>query len=169
MAGFRLPVFRLPHWGIVLCAGFIAGTAATLAQVALWLLFTADFPGVLFRDARLTAALVLGARVLPPPATFDAGVLLIATVIHFALSAAYAAMLYPFVACRRYLWAVAAGAIFGVALYVVNLYGFAALFPWFVQARGWIAAAAHVAFGVAAATTCRFLRVNCGGHRAGGH
>jgi hypothetical protein len=57
-------------------AGVIAGTLATLIQVLLWLIFTDDFSAILFRDARLTAALVLGASVLPPPATFDAGVML---------------------------------------------------------------------------------------------
>jgi hypothetical protein len=169
MAGFRFPIFRLPDWGIVVCAGFVAGTAATLVQVLLWLLFTPDFPGILFRDARLTAALVLGARVLPPPATFGAAIFVVATVIHFALSIAYAAILCPLVARHGNVWAVAAGAVFGVALYVVNLYGFAALFPWFVQARGWIAAVAHVAFGVSAVASCRFLRFRCEGSRAGGH
>jgi hypothetical protein len=165
----RPPHPVITYGALILAAGVVSGTAATLVQVALWLLFTADFPGVLFRDARLTAALVLGARVLPPPATFDFAVLAVATVIHFALSVAYAAILYPLVAHRGYLWAVMAGTVFGMALYVVNLYGFAALFPWFAQARGWIAAAAHVAFGVSASTACRFLLVRCGGHRAGGH
>jgi hypothetical protein len=37
--------------------------------------------------------LVLEKQVLPPPATFDAGVMLTATLMHFTLSVAYAALL----------------------------------------------------------------------------
>ncbi|MGA8147390.1 MAG: hypothetical protein WB870_07435 [Gallionellaceae bacterium] len=48
-----------------------------------------------------------------------------------------------------------AGVGFGVALYVVNLYGFTAIFPWFAQSRGWITLIAHGVFG--------FLRA-CKGH-----
>ena len=54
-------------WLAVLCAGIVAGVLATLVQVLLWLVFTDDFMALLLRDARLTAALVLGQKVLPPP------------------------------------------------------------------------------------------------------
>lgn len=165
----RLCAFRLPHWAIILCAGLVAGVVSTLAQVLLWLLFSSDFPGILFRDARLAAALVLGTHVLPPPATFDVAVWIAATIIHFALSIVYAAMLYPYTARVSGYRALLAGTVFGVALYGVNFYGWTQVFPWFVQARGWIAAAAHVAFGLAAAVSCWFLTFRCGGRTAGGH
>lgn len=159
---------RLPRWMIILGAGLFAGIMSTVVQMLLWLLFTGDFPHLLFRDARLAAALVLGAHVLPPPATFDVAAWIAATAIHFALSVVYAAMLCPFIARAASHRALAAGAVFGGALYVVNFYGWTEVFPWFVQARGWIAAAAHVAFGLAAAGACRFLAVRCGESRAGG-
>jgi hypothetical protein len=37
---------------------------------------------------------------------------------------------------------------FGLAIYVVNFYGFTALFPWFADARGWIAILSHAVFGL---------------------
>ena len=155
-------IVRLPRWGVIVGAGVAAGTVATAVQVLLWLVSAAGFPGVLFRDARLTAALVLGSQVLPPPATFDVSVWVVATAIHFALSIAYAALAGP-LALRLPGWRGAlAGALFGAALYVVNLYGFAALFPWFAQARGGAAAAAHVAFGVTAVAAYRFLLLRYG-------
>lgn len=43
------------------------------------------------------------------------------------------------------------------ALYAVNLYGFTALFPWFAQLRDWITIAAHLVFGVTAASVYRWL------------
>ncbi len=161
--------YRLPRWGIPLCTGIVAGAAATVAQVLLWLVFTADFPAVLWRDARLTAALVMGSRVLPPPATFDAVVWLVAAAIHLALSIFYAALLGYLAARLGGMRALVAGAVFGIALYVINLYGFTALFPWFIQARGWIAAAAHIAFGVTGVAVYRYLLLRNAGSRPGGH
>lgn len=150
-------IVGLPRWGIMVGAGIAAGTVATAVQVLLWLALSAGFPGVLFRDARLTAALVLGRQVLPPPATFDTAVWVAATLIHFTLSIAYAALIGPLAQRLAGARLLVSGAVLGIALYVVNLYGFAALFPWFAQARGWIAAAAHVAFGVTAVAAYRFL------------
>lgn len=164
-----ISISRLRHWEIILYTGVAAGIAATVVQVLLWLAFAAPFPDVLFRDARLTAALVLGSRVLPPPDSFDASVWLVATFIHFALSIAYAALLGPLASRLSGIRALLAGAVFGMALYVVNLYGFSAVFPWFAQARGGIAAAAHVAFGVSAVVVYRRLRVRHAGFRPGAH
>jgi hypothetical protein len=141
-------------------AGVIAGSLATLMQVLLWLLFTDDFPVILFRDARLTAALVLGESVLPPPATFDVGVMLTATLIHFTLSIAYAAVLAALTARLDVIVAFLVGAGFGIALYMINLYGFTAIFPWFVQARGWIALLAHGVFGMAVILVCRWRDIS---------
>lgn len=148
-----------PGWRAIVWAGVVAGVIATLAQVLLWLVFTDDFPAILFRDARLTAALVLGRAVLPPPATFDTAVVLVATFIHFALSIVYAALLALLAARLRALAALLAGAVFGVALYAVNLYGFTELFPWFAEARGWIAVVTHVVFGVTSVLVFRLLHI----------
>jgi hypothetical protein len=150
---------RQSGWRVTIWAGVIAGTLATLIQVLLWLVFTDDFPAILFRDARLTAALVLGGSVLPPPATFDASIMLAATLVHFALSIAYAALLAPLAVRLGGVSAYLAGAAFGVALYTVNLYGFTAIFPWFALARGWIALIAHGVFGVTVISVYRCLDI----------
>jgi hypothetical protein len=47
--------------------------------------------------------------------------------------------------------ALVTGAAFGVLLYIVNFYGFTALFPWFAMARNWVSIVAHAVFGLAAA------------------
>lgn len=144
-------------WRVMIWAGVMAGVVPTLTQILLWLVFADDFPAILYRDARLTAAMVLGGSVLPPPATFDVGVMLTATLIHFMLSITYAALLALSVARLDTIPALLAGAGFGVALYMVNLYGFTAIFPWFVQARGWITLIAHAVFGVTAISVCRWM------------
>lgn len=142
---------RWPRGAALAFAAFAAGTVSTIAQVVLWALFTDAWPAVLHRDARLAAALVLGPSVLPPPASFDATVMAVATVVHFALSLAYAALVAWLVDRRSPAQAAALGAAFGVVLYMVNMHGATWLFPWFAAARDWITVAAHFVFGVVAA------------------
>lgn len=151
-------------------AGVVAGTVATLIQLLLWLIFADDFPAILFRDARLTAALALGESVLQPSASFDAGIMLVAVLLHFTLSIAYAALFAQLVAgVDSGYSALLAGAGFGVVLYIVNLYGFTAIFPWFAAARGWIALSAHVVFGATAISVYRCLTIGPVRSRPGGH
>jgi len=143
-------------WRAALLAGMVAGIIATAVQIVLWLATGREFPATLFRDARLAAAIVVGRTVLTPPTAFDASVLLIATLVHFALSAAYGLVLAPIVARLRPSASFAAGAVFGLALYGINMYGFAALFPWFEVTRDWITIAAHLVFGVSIAAVYRW-------------
>ena len=145
-------------WPAAIWAGVAAGILATLAQILMWLL-SADAPvwTLLLRDARLTAAIVLGRGVLAPPATFDAGVMLIAAVIHFGLSIGYGVTVALMTVRTSARVAVLIGALFGVALYVVNLYGFTAIFPWFADVRGWVTLVTHIVFGVAAAAAYRLF------------
>jgi hypothetical protein len=138
-------------------AGIVAGALATLVQMALWSIFTDALPAILFRDGRFAAALLLGRGVLPPPASFDAWVMLVATFVHFALSIAYGLMLAPLIARLSTRLSLLAGTAFGLGLYIVNLDGFTAIFPWFEESRDWIAMVAHVAFGLFAAGTYRLL------------
>ena len=132
-------------------AGIVAGILATLVQVVLWAVFTDALPAIIFRDARFAAAIVMGRGVLPPPATFDWEVMLVATLVHFALSVAYGLILSALKSRLRAASSLLAGAVFGLCLYAVNMYGFTSVFPWFNDSRGWITAVTHVAFGMSAA------------------
>lgn len=151
--GFAEP--RRPDWRAGALAGILAGVAATGVQLLLWLLLTDALPQILFRDARLAAAIVLGPDVLPPPADFDAGVMAVATLVHLALSALYGLLLAALIAGLDRRRSLMAGAAFGLGLFVVNMYGFTAFFPWFAVARDGITLAAHLAFGVSAAAIYR--------------
>lgn len=143
---------RLIPW---LVAAVAAGTLSTVVQVLLWLLFTDHWPAILFRDARLAAALLIGPSVLPPPSTFDVTVMAVATVVHFALSLLYAVLVALLVERRPARRVVIVGAAFGLVLYVVNMHVFTWIFPWFAQARDWITVVAHLAFGIVAAVAYR--------------
>jgi len=142
---------------MALVAGLGAGVVATLAQIALWWLAGMPLPETLFRDARLTAALVMGTDVLPPPSTLQWTILLVATLIHFLLSVVYALIAAPLASRLRNGSALFAGALYGLAIYVVNLYGFTLLFPWFAVARDWVTLLTHLVFGVALAAGYRLF------------
>jgi hypothetical protein len=139
------------QWRSAALAGIAAGIVATAAQLALWWAASDPLPAILFRDARLTAAIVMGRAVLPPPPTFDGSVMLIATLIHFALSIVYGLALSIFVSRVPMRPALLLGAAFGLCLYAINMYGFTWIFPWFEATRDGVTAATHVIFGLVAA------------------
>ncbi len=146
------------NWGAALCAGIFAGVAATVAQVALWSILLEDaLPWMLYRDARLTAAVLMGREVLPPPATLDWQVMAVATLIHFMLSIAYG-LIFPSLISRLNIkrW-LAAGLIYGLAIYGINMYGMTFIFPWFSEVRDWITIVAHVVFGISLACAYKKL------------
>lgn len=142
---------------MVLMAGFGAGVIATAVQIALWWLVEKPVLETLFRDARLTAALVMGPAILPPPSTARWDILLVATLIHFVLSFAYALIPAHWASRLRTGPLLLAGAFYGLGIYVVNMYGFTVLFPWFAAARDWVTLIAHIVFGVVLLGGCRLL------------
>ncbi len=139
---------------MVLLSGLFAGTMATLAQMALWWLLDKPILPTLIRDAHLTAAMAMGPVVLAPPLSLRWNILLVATLIHFALSALYAIGPALLVCRWRTAQALAAGLLYGLAIYAVNLHGFTAFFPWFAVSRDWPTIAAHAVFGMALAGCC---------------
>lgn len=145
-----------PNWLVAAGAGIAGGTIATLVQIGLW--WSASLPAVelLLRDARLAAAIVMGRGVLPPPASFDWTVMLVATLLHFALSTAYGLLLAPLIAGARLFAAAMTGLFFGLILFGTNMYVFTLLFPWFEASRDWITAVTHAAFGVIIAVTYKW-------------
>ena len=138
-------------------SGVAAGILATLAQLFLWSVFTDALPTIFFRDARFTAAIVMGRAVLPSPTSLDWLVMLVATLLHFALSIAYGLVLAWLTSHLGLVLSLLAGAAFGLFVYAVNMYGFTTVFPWFEAARDWITVAAHFVFGIAAAGVYKML------------
>lgn len=133
--------------------GLVAGAAFMMMEMGLVAL-AGDSP---WGPPRMIAAIVMGEGVLPPPATFDLMILMAAMAVHFMLSIVIGVG-FAFVA-RRFglVMAVVAGAVLGLGLYVVNFYGFTAIFPWFAMARNTISIVSHIAFGVVLGLSYRML------------
>lgn len=144
-------------WTAAILAGLAAGALATILEIVLWLLFTDALPGIFFRDARFAAAIVMGPSVLSPTAGLDWRMLLVATIVHFDLSVVYGLILCAMIWRLHMLSSLVVGAFFGVLLYVLNMYGFTAAFPWFAATRDWITFVAHLTFAMTAAGTYRVL------------
>lgn len=145
------------NWRAALAAGIVAGTVATAAQVILWWTFTDDLPEIFFRDTRLTAAILLGQSVLPPPATSDRMVILVAGLIHVLLSMAYGLALACVISRLTRRTALLAGCVFGLILYAVNMHIVTNVYPWFSPARDWITVVTHVIFGISLAAIYKAL------------
>lgn len=91
----------------------------------------------------------MGQGVLPPPATFDFAIVMVAMLVHFALSVGYGLLLGWIVHRMGMGMALLTGAGFGlIAVYLVNFHLIApAVFPWFTMAQNWVSVLSHVVFG----------------------
>lgn len=134
-------------WPAVLGASLVAGLAFMMIEMALVALTGGGFWG----PPRMIAAMVLGAEVLPPPASFDLTVMLAAIAIHMPLSFIYGLVLGWMLSHVGGSLGRAAltGSLLGLALYVVNFHLIApAAFPWFVSSQGWVSIISHAMFGL---------------------
>jgi hypothetical protein len=133
----------------IIWSGIIAGLAFMMVEMFLLGTFTDQN---IFNPPRMMAAIVMGKGVLPSPGSgFNMGVMSVAMMVHLALSLVYAGILSIFISNMKMGLALFTGAVFGLVLYLVNFYGFTALFPWFAMARNWMSILSHIMFGVVAA------------------
>ena len=140
-----------PDWRAAVWAGIIAGVVFLVLEMAMVAMFLGGSP---WDPPRMMAAIVLGERVLPMPGQpppLTATVVLAALGVHFVLSTIYALILSALLARLPSRAAIAVGTVFGATLYIVNFYGFTAVFPWFAMARNWVSIFAHAVFGLAVA------------------
>ena len=134
-------------WAASGWAGVAGGIVLLAIQTLLPPLITGESP---VSAARRIAAIAMGGSALTPPTGMTPFVFLAAAAVHLPLSLIYARLLAAIVRDWSAARSAAMGALFGACLYALNYYAFAALFPWFMQARGWIGLGSHIAFGVTA-------------------
>ena len=128
-------------------AGIIAAIVFMMLEMVLVATIGGDSP---WGPPRMIAAIALGKGVLPPPASFDMTILLVAMAIHLILSIVLAIVFAMIADAARWsgMTCVIAGLVFGIVIYLVNFYGMTAMFPWFAMARGSISIFAHAMFGL---------------------
>jgi len=133
-------------WNDGVWAGLIAGVVFMMTEMLLVWLVQGDSP---WGPPRMIAAMILGEEVLPP-ATFSLGTILVAMMVHFALSIIYGLIGAWIVHRFDMVGALMIGAVYGFAIYIVNFHVIVpALFSWFVTARGGVSLVSHILFGMA--------------------
>lgn len=147
MTSLRTRVRHIVDWKAAIIAGLIAGAVFLLVLLVAYPLVTGGTPWTVFR---FIGAIILGEGVLPPPTTFDGGVVLMALILHFALSVIYTLILAFIVHRWGILISIIGGALFGLALYLINFFTFTMFFPWFYPARAWPFSVVHILFGAVA-------------------
>lgn len=147
MTDLRTHVRHVMDWKAAVWAGLIAGAVFLLVLLVAYPLATG---GTVWTVFRFIGAILLGEAVLPPPTTFDAGVVVTAVIVHFALSIIYTLVLAFIVHRWRLLVSVIGGALFGLALYLINFFTFTMFFAWFYPARAWPFSLVHILFGAVA-------------------
>jgi hypothetical protein len=139
---------RIEDWRAAIWSGVIAGAVFLMLEMVMVPLFLGESA---WGPPRMIAAIVLGQGVLPPPATFDFGILMVAMMVHFMLSILYALIGGAIFERMPMGTAIIVGALLGLLLYAINFHGFAAVFEWFAMARNWVSIFAHAMFGLVAA------------------
>ena len=147
MTTFRTQVRHVMDWKAAVLAGLIAGAVFLVVLLIAYPLATGGTPWTIFR---FIGAMVLGEAVLPPPTSFDAGIVITAVIIHFTLAVLYTLVLAFIVHRWRLLVSVIGGALFGLALYLINFFTFTYFFAWFYPARAWPFSLVHILFGAVA-------------------
>ena len=134
-------------WKAVVGAGIIAGVVFLVLEMMLVATVGGGSP---WGPPRMIAAIVMGPEVLPPPATFDAGIMIVAMMIHFALSIVFASILGLAISRWRpeFATVLLVGTLFGLLIYFVNFYIMTEIWPWFAMARNFISLFAHAMFGL---------------------
>lgn len=148
----REVLHRSPDWGAMIAAAIIAGLVFAALEMLLAWMVTGTSP---WAPIRMIAAIGMGRGVLPPPDTFDLGIVAAGVAIHMVLSVVYAIVLAYILTMTRPGAAWWIGILFGLAIYAINFYGFTALFPWFAEARNWISIVSHAIFGLVLALVYR--------------
>jgi len=139
--------YQKTDWSAAIWAGLIAGVVFMVMEMLLVMFFQGASP---WGPPRMIAAMALGQDVLPPPADFDAKIMMTAMMIHFPLSIAIGLFIGWVVHRMTLIRALIAGGAISIAIYIINFYLFAPMmFPWFTQAQNWISALSHMVFGLA--------------------
>lgn len=140
----KIQLHHIFQWRLAVVAGICGGTVFLLANILYLTLVKHLNPWVVLR---YTASLVLGERVLPPPAGFDAGIVLVGLLVNFALAIFYALILAAIIHRWGLLVGIIGGGLFGAAIYFINIYTFTAFYPWFFALNGLPLLLSHILYG----------------------
>lgn len=138
---------QVMDWQAAIAAGLVAGVVTLLVLLIAYPLLTGGTPWTVLR---FIAAIVLGSAVLPPPTTFHALATVAGIIVHLSLSVVYAIVLALIIHRWGIVVGLFGGALFGLALFLINMFTFTNIFDWFYPLQSWSFLLLHVFFGALA-------------------
>lgn len=147
---------QLVDWHATVIASLI-GALTFLLTLAI--ILPAVTGGTVWAVLRYMASIVMGSAVIPPPASFDAVIVLVGLLVHLVLSLLFGAILTTIIHRWGLLVGLFGGALIGLALYAINFFTFTLLFDWFFLLRSWPILLAHVLFGAVTGFVYELLEV----------
>lgn len=146
---------QIVDWRAAVWAGVVSGVIFLIVNLALMNAYV----GTPWVSIRLIASIVMGESVLPPPASFDATIFVVAIAVHEVFSIIFASLIAIVLHRWGLIVGILGGAVFGLALYGINFYTLSFFFPWFFPMRSWIMVASHAIFGACAGGIYEALEV----------
>ncbi len=134
-------------WRAAVSAGLLAGGLTLLLRMILWSTVTGGSPWTPFHHS---AAILLGQEVFTPTSPPEFGILAVGMLVHMGLSLFYTIVLAFIIHRWGLVVGIVGGALFGLAVYVINYYSLTLFYPWYSPLRSWLVLAFHVFFGATA-------------------
>lgn len=147
---------QLVDWRAAFWAGILSGTVLLLLNLFLTPHYIGGNGWVI---VRLFASILLGKGVLAPPATFDLAALITALFTHLTLSILYALILAYIIHRGGLITGILGGAVFGLALYLINFYTLTLFFKWFFAMESKSFLFNHIIYGALAGGTYEALEI----------
>lgn len=138
---------QVMDWRAAVIAGLLAGALTLLLRMILWSVVTG---GSVWTPFYHSAAVLLGPARLAPAGAPDLGIVLIGTLLHLFLSLLFTILVAFIVHRWGLLVGIVGGALAGLALYLIDYYGFTYFFPWLFPLRSWLGLIVHIFFGALA-------------------
>lgn len=154
--GKKSEMRQIMDWKAASWSGLIAGFIFYLLNIFIVPIFLG---GNMWVIVRLFASVFLGESILAPPANFDLTALLISITANLILSLGFTYLIAFILHQFGLIVGILGGAIFGVAIYLINFYSLSYFYPWFFAMGSWIFVLTHIFFGAIAGGIYELLEV----------
>ena len=147
---------QVMDWSAAFWAGLIASIVFLLLN---FFLVPILLGGNMWIIIRLFSSIFLGEGILAPPATFDSTALIVAILTNLILSIGFTLIIAFSLHRWGILVGIVGGAIFGLAIYLINFYSVSYFYPWFFALGSWPFVLTHIIFGATAGGVYELLEV----------
>ncbi len=147
---------QIMDWRAALWSGLIAGFVFLFLNIFLVPILLG---GNMWVIIRLFSSIFFGQIILAPPATYNLPALIMCIITNLVLSELYTILIAFVLHKYGLITGIIGGALFGLAIYLINFYSLSYFFPWFFVMRSWPFVLTHILFGAIAGGVYELLEV----------